>query len=318
MMYLHDTSAGAQSSRRDVGLIVLVTAATAWLAVRFELSESFFAWTRSWEHLELDELAGTLLVVCACLAWFAVRRYREARCELGRRRAAEERLESLLLDNRRLAQRCVQVQEAERKALARELHDELGQYLNAIKIDAVALQQSSPQTKIVEAASSIIRHTDHLHGIVRDRIRDLRPVGLDELGLEAALEQYVSDWQPRLPGVELSISFDGDLDSVDEALSLVLYRILQEGMTNVSRHAHAKRVGISVRRTRGDPPKTRDEVSLTLVDDGCGSDLGERGRGVGLIGMRERVEMLGGCLQVTSAPGLGFGLRARIPAGDPL
>lgn len=317
MVYFRSTDAGSHSPWRDIGLIALVTAITALLAARLELSETFFAWTRPWEHLELDELAATLLVLSAGLAWFAVRRYREARDELARRRAAEARLESLLLDNRRHARSCVEVQEAERKALARELHDELGQYLNAIKIDAVAIQQKQPQSAaIVEAASSIVRHTDHLHGLVRDRIRNLRPIGLDELGLEAAFEQYVSDWQPRLPGVQLNVSFDGDLDSVGEPLSLVLYRILQEGITNVSRHAHARRVDISVRRTRANPPTTRDEVALALLDDGRGSDLSGKGHGMGLIGMRERVEMFGGQLQVTSAPGAGFGILARIPAGD--
>lgn len=317
MVYFWNSGARAHTLRRDSALIALATVMTALLAARLEFSEWFFSWTRPWEHLELDELAATLLVLCAGLAWFAVRRYREARCEIALRRTAEARLESLLLENRRLARRCVEVQEAERKALARELHDELGQYLNAIKIDAVAVQQRRPQRAIiVEAASSIIRHADHLHSIVRDRIRNLRPIGLDELGLEAALEQYVSDWQPRLPGVQLSVSFDGDLDSVGEPLSVVLYRILQEGITNVSRHAHAKRVNISVCRTRADALTKRDEVALTLIDDGCGSDLSEKCHGVGLIGMRERVEMLGGRLHLTSAPGAGFGILARIPAGE--
>src|SRR5690606_30716088 len=148
-----------------------------------------FAWTRPWEHLELDELVTLLLVLCASLAWFALRRYREARRELTLRTAAEARLEGLLLDNRRLAQRCVQVQEPERKALARELHDEFGQYLNAINLDAVAVQQtpSKHDATISRAASSTIRHTDHLQRVVREPVRNLRPVGLDELGLEAAL-----------------------------------------------------------------------------------------------------------------------------------
>jgi signal transduction histidine kinase len=317
MVYFRNSDAGAHSPSLDIGLIALATAVTALLAVRLELSEWFFSWTRHWEHLELDELAATLLVLCAGLVWFAVRRYREARSEIARRRTAEARLENLLLDNRRLAQRCGEVQEAERKVLARELHDEFGQYLNAIKIDAVAIQESRPQSAtLVEAASSIVRHTDHLYTVVRDRIRNLRPIGLDELGLEAAIEQYVSDWQPRLPGVQLSVSFNGDLDSIAEPMSLVLYRILQEGITNVSRHARAKRVSISVCRTGADSAMAGDEVALTLIDDGCGSDLCDKCPGVGLIGMRERVEMLGGRLQVTSAPGAGFGILARIPAGD--
>jgi signal transduction histidine kinase len=116
--------------------------------------------------------------------------------------------------------------------------------------------------------------------------------------------------------MQLSARFDGDLDTLGEPLSLVLYRIVQEGITNVSRHADAGRVDISVRRARARAPGAREEVVLTLVDDGAGSDLRKAGRGLGLAGMRERVEMLGGRWQVTSAPGAGFGIRARIPLGD--
>ena len=303
--------------RRDFGWVALLTLLGGILAARFELSESIFTVTRRWEHWQIDELPAMLVVLCAGLAWFAGRRYREARAELTRRRAAEAHLEKLLLENRQLAQRYVQVQEAERKFIARELHDELGQYLNAIKIDAVGLQQKSApdNAPALHAASNIIQHADHVYGVVRDLIRRLRPIGLDELGLKAALEQYVSDWRSRLPGVQLAVSFDDNLDAVSEPLALTLYRLLQEGITNISRHAHARQVQIQVQRSAASLRGADDEIVFTLTDDGCGTDLSEHNRGLGLIGMRERVEMLGGQLHVTTAPGAGFGILARIPAG---
>jgi two-component system, NarL family, sensor histidine kinase UhpB len=305
-----------ESLWRDIGLVALITFIGGILAARFELSEAIFTVTRAWEHWQIDELPALLVVLCAGLAWFAGRRYREARAEIARRRAAEAQLEALLLENRRLAQRYVQVQEAERKFIARELHDELGQYLNAIKIDAVGLQQKAAQdAPVMHVASSIIQHADHVYGVVRDLIRRLRPIGLDELGLKAALEQYVSDWRSRLPGVQLAVSFAGNLDAVSEPLALTLYRLLQEGITNISRHAHARQVRIQVQRSTTSPRATDDEIVFTLTDDGRGTDLGTYRQGLGLIGMRERVEMLGGQLRVTTAPGAGFGILARIPAG---
>src|SRR5690606_37445456 len=196
---------------------------------------------------QLDELPGTLLVLSVGMAWFAWRRYVETRRELVARRAAETQLASLLDDHRRLAQQHVQAQEAERKSLARELHDELGQYLNAIKTDAVSIQQQVSDHQAI-AVSSIIRHADHLHAVVRDLIRELRPVALDDLGLQAALEHYLDHCRRRMPRVGFSVALEGDLDSIGEPLNLAIYRLTQEAMTNVSRHARASNVAIRVTR----------------------------------------------------------------------
>jgi two-component system sensor histidine kinase UhpB len=306
-----------ESSWHDLAVVVLVTIVSAALSVYFELSEAIVAWTRPWERLQLDEVPVVLLVLSAALAWFARRRYREARVELRRRQTVEAQLASLLLDHRRLGQQLLRVQESERKTLAQELHDELGQYLNAIKIEAVTLEKKTPDNSsaIHEVASSIIRHTDHVYAVVRDLIRKLRPVGLDDLGLKAALEHHSNDWRQRLPNVQISISLEGDLDSIGEPLSLVLYRLVQEGMTNVAKHARAQNVGIRVLRSSAGP-QARDEVTFHMVDDGTGADLRERQSGLGLIGMRERVEMLGGQLEVTAQPARGFNIIARIPVGE--
>lgn len=300
--------------QRDLVIIALVVLAAAVIFTHVELNEWLFARTRDLEKLQVDEALPVLVVLATCLSWFAWRRYREARAELIKRQAAEERLEALLLENRRLAQQYLQAQEAERKSLARELHDELGQYLNAIKTDAVSIQEqvSGPQATAVAA---IIRHTDHLHAVVRDLIRELRPVALDDLGLQAALEHYLDYCQQRMSRVRFSVALEGDLDSLGEPLNLAIYRLTQEALTNVSRHAEAGNVAIRVARA-GPPTDVSDAVTFSVTDDGRGIDPSETHSGLGLIGMRERVDMLGGQWQITTGRGQGFSLFARIPVDD--
>jgi two-component system, NarL family, sensor histidine kinase UhpB len=279
---------------RDLAWLAVITLAAAGLAIQLEWSEKFFALTRGWEHFQLDEAPTVLLALASCLSWFAWRRYEEARAELAARKAAEAKLETVLDAHRRLSQQYVHVQEFERKALARELHDELGQYLNAIKTDAVSLH-----------AHGIVQHADHVHGVVRDLIRRLRPVALDTLGLRAALEHFLDEWQQRTPRVAVQVSLEGDLDNLDEQLSLTLFRLVQESLTNIVRHSGAKRVNIEIARHDA-------EVIFSITDDGAGANMQEQGTGLGLIGMRERVEMLGGQLRITTAPGHGFSIHARV------
>jgi glucose-6-phosphate-specific signal transduction histidine kinase len=299
--------------RRDLVVVALVTACVAAFAVYVELNEAMFAVTRRWEVLQVDELPITLLALTLCLAWFAWRRFLDARRELDRRRIAEARLETLLFENRRLAQEYLHVQESERKLLAHELHDELGQYLNAIKIDAVAIQQRATDEALplLRASSAIIEHADHVHCVVRDLIGRLRPVGLDELGLRAAVEHFLDGWRRRLPQLHFDIVLEGDLDEVGEPLALTLYRLLQEGLTNISKHARARRIAVRLQRCTN---SEGDEVVLSLADDGCGTEPGQHHHGLGLVGMRERVEMLGGRFQVVTGPNRGFSMLARIPA----
>lgn len=261
----------------DVAAVVLATTLAGALCAYFEVSERIFAATRSWEYLQLDELPAILLAMALCLIWFAWRRYREASVELDRRRAAEAKLTGLLHDNRRLAQQHIQMQESERKRLARELHDEAGQYLNAIKTDAVSIHTRTPDESepIHRASAAIIEHTDRVYDVVRDLIRQLRPVGLDELGLKAALEHYLGHWQQRLPQIRFAIELDGDLDNLGEQMSLAIYRLTQEGLTNAARHAHAAQVQIQV-SCRNPAPGATSEVVFRMADDGCGADLAAR------------------------------------------
>src|ERR1700722_10525128 len=301
---------------QDPLVVALATAAMAALCVQFDFSEALRRWTAPWERFQLDELPAVLVVLAAGMAWFAARRYGEAGRELRRRQLAEAQLEAALTDNRRLSQQYVRLQEAERKSLARELHDELGQYLNVIKLDAVAIRDGrlTDPTSLREQAGAIVTNGNHIHTVLTSLIRQLRPVGLDELGLGAALEHCIDTWRPRLPDVRLSLELEGEFGDLTETVTLTVYRVVQEALNNIAKHASAGKVTMQLERLpagEGSPGL----VTVTVMDDGVGMDTTMPRQGLGLIGMRERVAALAGRLNVTSTPGRGFQLQAQIPVG---
>jgi two-component system sensor histidine kinase UhpB len=262
------------------------------------------------------------LVLAGGLAWFAWRRYREARRELAIRRDVEKRIEQLLADNRRLANQGIQAQELERRHLARELHDELGQYLNAITLDAARIRglAAARDPEIHRLSLALMHSATHVYKEIGGMIRKLRPIGLDEFGLPSALEHCIDGWRERLPEATFSLAVDGDFDDLADPLNIALYRLVQEGLTNVSKFAQRARVEIFLGRTpRGAPApdgrrERRDDIVVTMADDGPGVDLTAPRNGLGLIGMRERVEALGGEFQLSSEPSRGFQFYARLPA----
>ncbi len=293
---------------RDALIVIAVTIGAAVLSVHFNFSEKLQRWTAPWERIQLDELPGVLWVLSLGLTWFAVRRYREAGSDLLRRRAAEAQLAAALADNRRLSQQYVQIQEAERKGLAQELHDELGQYLNAIKLDAVSIRdvRLADEAAVRDRSAAIVANCNHIHDALAALIRQLRPVGLDELGLVAAVEHCIDAWRPRLAPAELRLSSSGELTDLPEAVALTAFRLVQEALTNIAKHASAKHVTVQLERSA-------DQVEILVADDGVGAAPSSPTRGLGLIGMRERVAALQGDLAVATAPGRGFRLTARIP-----
>jgi two-component system sensor histidine kinase UhpB len=300
------------SARRDVVLIVLIAIAAAFLCAKFNVSEALLRWTRPHERLQLDEIPGVLLVIAVSLIWFSSRRYFEANRQLRLRTAVEARLAETLAENQRLAQQYVDIQEHERKALARDLHDELGQYLNAIKLDAVSIRETAAgHAGISEVARSMIANIDRVYGVVAGLIRQLRPVAFDDLGVAAALEHCVGEWRSRLPLVTIEMSIDADLESLDEARGLVIYRLVQEALTNIARHSRATKAEIRIvsARTAGVAPS----VDILVADNGCGADLPAPRAGLGLIGMRERVSALGGSITLASERGAGFKVISSLP-----
>jgi signal transduction histidine kinase len=220
------------------------------------------------------------------------------------RRRTEEGAEEL----RRLSQQLVKAQEEERKSVSRELHDQLGQMLTALKMDLGNLRDAlasrgEPESDYLAAADKLAEEI--LHG-VREVAHGLRPAMLDELGLVSALKSHVREFAKR-SGISVNLQTDGDLDLLPETHRTCLYRIVQEGLTNCARHARASSVDIHL-------SGYRDRLTLTINDDGVGLDR-QRGRqrGLGLVGVEERVRELGGHVALTSEPSQGVLLRIEIP-----
>jgi glucose-6-phosphate-specific signal transduction histidine kinase len=253
-----------------------------------------------------------LLVVAVSLVWFSSRRYFEANRQLQLRKSAEQRLAQALAENKRLAQEYVDMQESERKELARDLHDELGQYLNAIKLDTVSIRDAeAPNSPTQRAAIAMIANLDRVYRVVTGLIRQLRPVGFDDLGVTAAIEHCVNEWRSRLASTRIELSMQGDFAAVDEARGLVLYRLVQEALTNVARHSRAGEVSIRISAGTAGPDGHRIEVNI--ADDGVGVDMQAPRIGLGLVGMRERVASLGGSITLTSESGAGFEVQVSLP-----
>ena len=229
--------------------------------------------------------------------------------EHKRMQAAERELGQ----NRRLTALIQSRLEAERRALARELHDELAQYVTAIKTigTAIAGRAGEAQADIRDNANTIVSVASRIYDIVHGIIRRLRPSGLDHLGLAETLRDAVSGWSQRHPQVRWELELSGELDALGEALNITIYRIVQEALTNVVRHAEARRVHVSVTRER-------NTVAVCVRDDGKGlpQALADESGRFGVAGMRERVQAFGGDFALSGATGQGVTLRAVLPVAS--
>jgi len=222
--------------------------------------------------------------------------------------AAETKARTLLAENRRLIQKSLTVQEDERKHLARELHDELGQCITAIQADAESIRDLSRpcDTRIEASAGAILEVSTRVYEVVHTMMQSLRPGVLDDLGLVEALKDEVAGWQERNTDTEYTLGFSGDLDGLGERINITIYRIVQECLTNITRHADARHAAIQLAASAG-------HLVLEINDDGRGMDASMPGVGLGLIGMRERVEGLGGTFELVSEPGSGAAFTITIP-----
>ncbi len=229
-------------------------------------------------------------------------------------RKAEEALHESESELRHLYSRLISAQEEERKRISMELHDEMGQALTSILINLSAIHkgmasQTPPRVKerLAEARLQAEKTLDQM----RDLSLRLWPSLLDDLGLVPALRWYVNGYTRRLD-IEVQLSTVGLEDRLSPEVEVVLYRIVQEALTNIAKHAGAGRVWIRLERTN-------KGVTASIEDDGRGFDekkaLGPRAAeaGVGIMGIRERVASLGGTLRIESSPGHGTRLSVKIP-----
>ena len=207
-------------------------------------------------------------------------------------------------DRARLQRRVVTRGDEERKAVARDLHDEMGPCLFGLRVEADALREAAPTPAIAAHAQAIARIAEEIARVNRALLGDLRPAAIGQLPLAAVLADYVADLGRRFPDLEIGLDLAPGLPEPDEATALTLFRILQEGTTNALRHAGASRVSV---RLWTDLAHWRME----LRDNGRGMAPGAR-EGTGLTGMRERITLLGGDLRLFSGAG-GTTIAASLP-----
>lgn len=215
---------------------------------------------------------------------------------------------------RALTNKLTEVQERERREIARELHDEMGQALTALRINLAAVEQGLPMnspTQSRERLAEAIQLTEQTLEQIRELSLNLRPPMLDDLGLVPTLRWYVKRYASRTK-VAADLTVLGCEQRLPSLVETALYRVLQEALTNVARHAHATTVHLQL---------WYDSCAVTaqVEDNGCGFVVDEivlpeaDATGMGLLGMRERVTLLGGTLQLESAPGKGTQLWLEIP-----
>jgi PAS domain S-box-containing protein len=226
-------------------------------------------------------------------------------------KATESALRASAVSMRELAEHQESVREEERKRIAREIHDELGQQLLALKIDVSILQgQLSHVPQAAAQLDGMLRSMTSLMQSMRAIINDLRPAVLD-LGLHAAVEWQTREFQ-RKTGIACTLLSDGEDIALPDACATALFRTLQESLTNVSRHAHASHVDVQLYTTE-------ESLLMRISDDGIGQ-LGKQDKpeAFGLRGMRERIGSLGGKLTITAAPDQGVTVTAAIPLSPDL
>lgn len=220
-------------------------------------------------------------------------------------------LEQSIKRNLGLSRQIINLEEVERKSLARDLHDEIGQSITAIHVDAQAIlnyREITPTTikNLHLSAKAILNVSKNMMGITHHILQKLRPDAIDKLGLRIALQDLVFSWQSKLLGAVCSLDISGDLEGFPDDICITAYRVLQESFTNIARYANAEKVTVGI---------LQDEESLVIMieDDGQGFDVSQTPKGFGLTGMRERVEGLAGEFELDSAIGSGTRLVVRLP-----
>ena len=224
--------------------------------------------------------------------------------------ALAEALQTLSIDNRDLFQRLMDVQEDERKKIAHELHDEIGPYLFALRANTTVLETGLKDTGQEALQRRVVAIRDQIESLQAHNkriFRQLRPPALDDLGLCEALKILVEGWRDTDPDVDVQLCLPKAFAIKDEKKSLALYRLAQEALTNIHRHAKATHATVALSVLTAPP-----EIRLLVQDDGIGIDPAKP-MGLGLAGMQERVRALGGQLSFKAAPYGGGIVEASIP-----
>lgn len=225
--------------------------------------------------------------------------------------AMAERLQAAQARYVRLQDQILMLQEEERADLARDLHDEIGPFLFAVHLDVAAIEQatkSGTASEITERAQAIRDAVSHMQMHVRAMLQRLRPVNPVEGGLALALDNLVAFWRARRPGIDFVLRMTGGDDALATSTMAAAYRLVQESLNNAIRHGHPRRIEVIVDVSEA------GTLCVQVIDDGVGITPAKE-PGLGLIGMRERIEALGGALQIRAGThGRGLAVVAHLPS----
>lgn len=295
------------SWRADFAAVLAGTLVCYIFFAALELHEWVSHALARYERWQADELPFALTVLAAGMVWFAMRRRHEVQVELQLRQSAEANVRELLRLNRELSRRLLMLQENERLALARDLHDEVGQACSAIRVELAFIRhcEGAMSRGIAPAVERAEGQALRLYTLVHDLLSRLRPVNLETLGLVAAVQELCESWEERT-GIGCVFHHEGLVEKLGDAIDIAIYRVTQEALTNVTRHAQAS--AVRVRLSRAD-----ESLTLIVQDDGRGVDAARACEGLGLLGARERAAALGGALDVQSAPGAGVRIVLHLP-----
>lgn len=342
-------------AKTDLIWIVAVVIPALILASHYDVFEWLVSWTRQHEDLELDEWITLSLLLWLVFGLFALRRWKDARDELNlrikieedlreahdnlelkveertkdlsrlndqlaaeiqERQSAEEQIRQLLSDNRRLNQRALSLLEDHRRELAREIHDEFGQCLTAIQIDArIASEALEAQPgRAMESVASILSVSQRMYDSIRTLAKRLRPETIDNLGLIGAIEEEVSTWRSRNVDCTYHLQIEPLSLNLPDSFVIQVYRVFQECLNNIHKHARASEIWVTLTEQQA---SEADELLLIVRDNGVGFDPDTQFSGLGLVGMRERAESLGGFFEINSQIGQGTEIRFRLPTNEP-
>lgn len=232
--------------------------------------------------------------------------------QIDQRLAAEASLKASQQGLRNLARKLITAQEEERKRISRELHDVIAQTLTGINVRLASLKADTGSTpELLQKIASTQQLVEKSVDVVHRFARELRPSMLDDLGLLPALQSFLKRYMEET-GIYVSIKAFADIEEMEGIQRTVLYRISQEALTNVCRHAKATSAEISIQKHEG-------IISMEVTDNGKGFEVvgtgsAKKNNRLGLLGMRERVEMIGGTFKITSAPGQKTTVRVEVPA----
>ncbi|HPN02040.1 MAG TPA: histidine kinase [Methylotenera sp.] len=310
-------------SHKDVVKALIFVLLAFFITLQINLAELLTEKLSKYEKFQLDEIPFLLLFIAMALAWFAWRRVIEQKKEAELRLIAEEKSTRLLIENRSLTQHILKVQEFERLELARDLHDDIGQYLLAIRLDASSLTNDGDADS--HPARRILSNAGHIQNMAKSLMRRLRPAPTNSKNCIDGIQLMVQEWLERQPNINVILSINESVrffsdqtlekdEDFIELISVTIYRFLQEALTNIAKHAQANQVEISLDIVKKNLSSDVKHLCIEIKDDGKGFDTQvATSIGMGMIGMRERISAVNGEYLLRNNSPTGLVVCAKIP-----